>query len=274
MSIQRFIYPSIWRDERFCSLSDKARLLYIGVITTSDDYGRRRAEPELLKADVFPLDRKMTLRRVIVLRNELNAAGLVRVYGDGHYMDLPKWSMYQKPKYLKPSKIPEFSAPDPGGTRAEPGPNKPGTRAMGLGLGSELGSILPSEEKPSASVVRRKLSESGSAVHQFLGHFAEAFEKHVGRKYMVKFGKEGKLVKEALKVYPLDELDGLLAQWWDTDTDFIREAGRSVGVFLSQIPKLLSALPPLPDPDAIPAETPQAVVDAYAAHLRSKGVAI
>lgn len=56
MSRQRFIYPEIFTSHDFMSLSHGARLLFIGMFTTADDFGRGDASPTVLKAKVFPGD--------------------------------------------------------------------------------------------------------------------------------------------------------------------------------------------------------------------------
>lgn len=138
MSVQRFIHPKIWRSETLSKLTAEEQLFFIGVFSTCDDYGRRRAESELLKADIYPMRPKIGLKTIEKMVNSLKNAGLLRVYGDGRYMDIPTWSKYQKPKYRKESDIPPFSGPNCPRTGAESGPEPGRVGAMGcsLGLGS------------------------------------------------------------------------------------------------------------------------------------------
>ena len=164
MSRQRFIHPQIWRSPEFVGLPPTARLMFIGCITTADDHGRRRAEPELLKADIFPLNPEIGKTPLIKLRGLLEKAGLVRIYGDGRYMDIPNWSKYQNPKYQKPSKIPEFLAPIP----ADLSPTRPGTRTMGSGLGSGLGKekeSTPATPAPAPSSMALEFVTEWNALH-------------------------------------------------------------------------------------------------------------
>lgn len=52
----RTLKPSVWRDKAFCSVSRDARLLFIGLISNADDEGRFEADPELLRAAIYPRD--------------------------------------------------------------------------------------------------------------------------------------------------------------------------------------------------------------------------
>ena len=58
MSRERLIHESIWQSRQFVRCSLCARLLFIGIVTTADDQGRRTADSESLKLDIFiPQDR-------------------------------------------------------------------------------------------------------------------------------------------------------------------------------------------------------------------------
>jgi hypothetical protein len=75
----------------------------------------------------------------------------------------------------------------------------------------------------------------------FIDYAADTFKTLTGESLCVDGGKDGAIVKRLLGTYGLDRLKGL----WDTflaSTDpFIEQAGRSIGVFKSQINKLLSS---------------------------------
>lgn len=88
-------------------------------------------------------------------------------------------------------------------------------------------------------------------VSLFINYVSETFKNKTGEKICIDGGKDGSLVKGLLRTYGLDRLKGL----WDTflaSTDpFIEQAGFSIGVFKSQINKLLTKAPlKPPDQDA------------------------
>jgi len=74
----------------------------------------------------------------------------------------------------------------------------------------------------------------------FIDYAAGTFKDSTGERFCVDGGKDGITVKRLLGTYSLERLKGL----WDTfllSTDpFIEQAGRSIGVFKSQVNKLLS----------------------------------
>ena len=109
MSRQRFIYPEIFTSEDFTSLSYGARLLFIGMFTTADDYGRGRGTARSLKAAVFPSD-DCTLNQVETWAQEVCSRMMVRFYqiAGAVYYDIPNWTRYQAPQYKAKPKVPSF----------------------------------------------------------------------------------------------------------------------------------------------------------------------
>lgn len=69
-----------------------------------------------------------------------------------------------------------------------------------------------------------------------------AYQKHhekTGEKLLIDGGKDGRIVKRLLGTYGLEKLKGLYDALIQSDDPFIRQAGYSIGVFKSQINKLL-----------------------------------
>ena len=170
MSRQRFIDPKMCRSQQYIALSDGARLLFVGIIITCDDYGVRKAHPGLLKADIFPLDiDRHSAKEVAGYRDEITSQDLARMWQhEGEdYLWLPSWTTYQNPKYKAKRKTPEPpdeitgqaqpddhgqplcgpertdsrppSARSPGQVGDKPGPNPGQVRARGRGSGSGSG---------------------------------------------------------------------------------------------------------------------------------------
>ncbi|MBK7106666.1 MAG: hypothetical protein IPH62_15435 [Ignavibacteriae bacterium] len=50
------ITPDIWSNRKFLRLTDKEKLLYIGLFSTADDYGKLWFDLLSIKASVFPCD--------------------------------------------------------------------------------------------------------------------------------------------------------------------------------------------------------------------------
>lgn len=109
MTRERFISPQIWTSEQVCNVNRDARQLFIGIISTADDQGRRTASPHRLKADIFPFDGDVDKDQVQAWRDQLFSQGLIRVYLDGEteVLDIPKFAKWQRLRYRARSAIHE-----------------------------------------------------------------------------------------------------------------------------------------------------------------------
>lgn len=103
------IYAKIWTSEQFGKISDKAKLLYIGMITLADDDGRLRGNPLYLRSQIFTYN-DMPLDEVKQLRDEIVSTGLINVYtvDNFEYIEHPKWEEYQtiRKDLYSPSSLP------------------------------------------------------------------------------------------------------------------------------------------------------------------------
>jgi phage replication O-like protein O len=77
------------------------------------------------------------------------------------------------------------------------------------------------------------------AVSEFLKYFGNRFQEKFGTPYTANFGKEGSLVKRVLKIHPIDRLKELTEKFFSSKDEFIQKSGFTIGVFHSQINKLI-----------------------------------
>jgi hypothetical protein len=135
---QRFIHPGVWKDPVFGRLDPLEQLLFIGFFSIADDEGRLLADPDFLKAEVFPYA-KFTSRKVKLTRDGVVAKmASVHLYESLQieYIELLKWRDYQKPKYPSPSKIPPaFPESSPNGSPELEPVDKTTSQRVGFGLG-------------------------------------------------------------------------------------------------------------------------------------------
>lgn len=118
----RTLKPECWQDEAIGALSDKARLLWVGLVTMADDAGRLRLLPSAVIGHVFPYDESVTAARLRKLLAECTAAvtqegkPLVMVYehGGATYAWLTGWRKHQRINRVTPSELPP--PPDPDGS--------------------------------------------------------------------------------------------------------------------------------------------------------------
>jgi len=103
------IHPEIWQSEDFSKLSLFARLLFIGMFSMADDYGKGRAKPVYLKSVIFPYDDGMRIIDVEKALSEIGSNMSVTFYAhDGNdYYRLDNWESWQKVDKPQSSKIPD-----------------------------------------------------------------------------------------------------------------------------------------------------------------------
>lgn len=107
--IRRMVHSKIWDSDQVALLRPIEALLYIGMITLGDDYGRLRGDARFLNARIFPY-RKVSDRQVEQMRDRITEVGLITVYSDEKaiYIRHPNWERHQtlRPDKLKVSQFP------------------------------------------------------------------------------------------------------------------------------------------------------------------------
>ena len=65
MARKRIISPEFWLNGEINKISDKAKLLYIGLWTIADDYGVLENDPPKIKAQVFPYKSQLKIEKYL-----------------------------------------------------------------------------------------------------------------------------------------------------------------------------------------------------------------
>lgn len=106
----RIIKESICTSDSLESLNDFQENFFFRLIVNCDDYGRMDARPAILKARLYPLRERLTLRDIQGALRALADVGCVEVYEvDGKpYLHLPSWEVHQQIRAKKS----KFPAPD------------------------------------------------------------------------------------------------------------------------------------------------------------------
>lgn len=109
MARKRMIDPSIWDSEKFANLSMTARVLYIGMISLADDYGRGRANVKFLKSRIFGYDDDIPSSVIEKALNQISARMAVKLYeSDGfRYYWFRNWGKWQTICHPTDSKLPD-----------------------------------------------------------------------------------------------------------------------------------------------------------------------
>jgi hypothetical protein len=125
----RTIKPELWMSPQVMNLAHGPRLLFIGLITQADDYGRGVADARRLKAAVFPGD-DVTCATVQDWLEAIADQGLAVLYdggahgrlyaiptwGDHQYVQRPRSSRYPGPSGKTTGTVPDDSVRTHGGS--------------------------------------------------------------------------------------------------------------------------------------------------------------
>lgn len=102
-------------------------------------------------------------------------------------------------------------------------------------------SVSVSVSKPTTLSRRRTPSASDPQVKAFIDYAFQSFQERFREKLLIDGGKDGATVKRLLQTYPLARLCGLWDLFLASPDPFIARAGYSIGVFKSQVNKLVAA---------------------------------
>ena len=103
------IDPSIWDDEELAQLTRDERLLFIGLVSTADDYGHNTGNPATLRKRIFGFDEDLTMEDVRIMRDRIiQECRNVKLYQlDGReYIWLEKWERHQDLRFRGKAQYP------------------------------------------------------------------------------------------------------------------------------------------------------------------------
>ena len=78
-------------------------------------------------------------------------------------------------------------------------------------------------------------------VKTFILEWIEIWSQKFGKPYTPNWGKDGKLIKEMLKIHSIQELRELRQEFFRSDDTFVKASDYSIGIFKTQINKLIAA---------------------------------
>jgi len=191
----RSIKPEIWQSEGFNRLGLHARLLFIGLITQSDDDGRIRASSRGLASLLLPFD-EYSHRAMEVSLGQLAEEGMFLryVHEGATYGVIPKFRLHQKIDHPTPSKLP--APPD---ALANP---RESSRILAPDLGSRIEDL-----GPRINTILSDESDEGSGDDGFDGFWTE-YGKKEGKKGAVSAWKR---LSKANRQAAIDGIPALIA---------------------------------------------------------------
>lgn len=81
-------------------------------------------------------------------------------------------------------------------------------------------------------------------IHTILGHFRQKHTEVTGHEYLVTWGKDNKIIKDMCNTYPWEKITQMIDLFFEQakKDEFLQNSGLSIGVFRSQVPKLILKL--------------------------------
>lgn len=110
MARKRMIDPSIWINEDFGTLTNLAKLVFIGLFSIADDEGRGKASPAYIKAVLFPYNDDLRVADIEKALSEISSKMSVIFYScdENKYYTLTSWNKWQKIDKPSESSIPAY----------------------------------------------------------------------------------------------------------------------------------------------------------------------
>ena len=104
----RTIKPTMFSSLTVCAWPVEVRWTFAGLFTYLDDKGRALDETRLIKAELYPLDDKMTPRKVEEHLTIIASSGPLCRYevAGQRYMHVTSWREHQRINRPTPSRIP------------------------------------------------------------------------------------------------------------------------------------------------------------------------
>lgn len=104
------IDPSIWINEDFGTLTNLAKLVFIGLFSMADDEGRGKASPAYIKAVLFPYNDDLRVADIEKALSEISSKMSVIFYScdENKYYTLTSWNKWQKIDKPSDSSIPAY----------------------------------------------------------------------------------------------------------------------------------------------------------------------
>ena len=213
----RALKIGFFQNEDLSEFSFAHRLLFAGLWIIADKAGRLEYRPKRIKAALFPYNRLDIVKMIDDLSRGSDPF-LVQYEVEGRrYIAIPNWNKHQRPHHTEAAS----ELPDINGALTVKIPLDDGNKLEGLGKGKEL---VRQERAPTRGLLCR---------------FDELHKSKIGAPASISKGKDAKILAEIWKQHG-DFTYDLMAGFFVMDSEFVQGAGYTVGVFKSQVGKLLT----------------------------------
>jgi hypothetical protein len=227
-------------------LAEFCQALYPLLVVHSDDFGRQHGDPFTVKLACLPISPR-PLEDFDRALDHLDAVGLIARYVvDGkRYIQIEKFDEHQSSLHKRTkSKLPAFNELQDlpgisGNFRETPGIS--GSREENRT--EEKRTEVPREMKdPSPSVApsaRKERKPNAAPTRELLTEFDRLHRQHLGAPAVIQGGKDAALIARLWRSHG-ERVRPLMAAFFSSPDPFIRSAGYTVGLFVTQAAKLIA----------------------------------
>lgn len=227
MANKRMISSTTWTDEKFITLDDITRLVWFGIITNCDDQGRLQNNPLLIKAQLFPADRKSASLIKASIDRLADIEMITKYEKDGKSLiQINNWWTHQTPSWASASLYP---APDNwvdrvkvhakgGAIQSLNWDQKGGYVATTLELHSsyvgatqsieKVNGDVNGESKGDGKVEAAKIAAAGGEKSEAVAAVSKAYESEIG---IITAGTSER-IKAAVEEYPADWITDAISE--------------------------------------------------------------
>ena len=196
MAKRRMVSQSIWTNRRFLRLNNQEKLLYIGLVTISDDEGRLWNDGLSIRSKIFPAD-SIELKEITENLEKIGKKGLIELSDES--IQLVGWNEHQniRKDRLISSVIPIVT------TKRQPDDNQMSTKRQPSD-NQVTQNLKPRDTEPQTNCqsniieynITKHKSKTSDADASLLSVFGEFYEKSFEVEYHASFGKDNKLLKD------------------------------------------------------------------------------
>ena len=218
MARKRQISPEFWHDPKINKLCRDARLMFIGLVSNANDYGKLRGTPSTIRSKVFPED-DIKIEQIEEWLNGLSALKLILRYNIGgeNYVYIVNWNKHQSVSHPQKDEFPE--------------PPKDLLKSL--------------TGKESSGMVLEQLAKS-SKPHALLYLFNKLHKEYIGIDYMIFYARDTKIMKDIYNTYKEDKLiNDIMEEYFEYGEDnkaWYYDKARSVPQFKGCIATIIQRL--------------------------------
>lgn len=254
----RNIKPGFFKNEELAECEPFARILFEGLWCYCDREGRFEWRPKRIKAEILPYDEKCNV--MSLLCQLFDRKLIVKYSANGkEYGFIPSFLDHNNPHpHEAKSKIPPFSqefqchdmqvtsnghVDDLLGASQAESLNPSSLNPESLLMNPSSQDLVEQESATESEKPKKPLKKKNDPnIKKFINYYHNTFLERFNEKPMIDGGKDGKIIKTLLGTYNLEILKEFLDRFFSSTDPFILQGGYTIGVFKSQINKLIAGL--------------------------------